>query len=213
MYYTIAQGPIAAGLKHNPLNTLVSPRPIGWISTIDAAGRDNLAPFSYFNLVSLDPPVLVFAPNQKDAVGTPKDSLRNVREVPEFVAHVVPWRLRAAMNETSRVLPHGESEFGRAGLESVPSTLVRPRRVAAAPAAMECRVIDIVALPRARADRHSHLVIGEIVAVHIADEVIRDGSVDVLALSPMARLGGFDYTYVQAIEVMRRPSQDPLKEG
>jgi flavin reductase (DIM6/NTAB) family NADH-FMN oxidoreductase RutF len=212
MYYSCEQGPIAAGLRHNPLNALVAPRPIGWISTIDREGRDNLAPFSYFNLFSLDPPVLVFAPNQKDPSGTPKDSLRNVREVPEFVAHIVPWRLRTQMNETSRVLPHGESEFDRAGLESLPSTLVRPRRIATAPAAMECRVLDIVALPEVRAGRRSHLVIGEIVAVHIANEVIVDGVVDVLALSPTARLGGFDYTHVESIESMRRPSEGLAKE-
>lgn len=213
MYYTSAQGPIAAGLRHNPLNALVAPRPIGWISTVDAAGHPNLAPFSYFNLFSIDPPVLVFAPNQKDPSGTPKDTLRNVREVPEFVAHVVPWRLRREMNATSAVLPHGQSEFEHAGLDVKPSTLVRPCRLAAAPAAMECRVIDIVALPQLRPNRHSHLVIGEILAVHIADEVVRDGCVDVLALAPMARLGGFDYTHVESVEVIPRPTQASLREA
>lgn len=86
MFYTIEEGPLVRGLQHNPVNALVAPRPIGWVSTVDLLGRVNLAPFSYFNLVSADPPVVVFAPNDKDSQGVAKDSLRNVRETGEFVA-------------------------------------------------------------------------------------------------------------------------------
>jgi len=209
MYYTTAEGPRARGLKHNPINALVAPRPIGWINTIDSLGRPNLAPFSYFNLVSAEPPIVMFAPNEKDSAGTPKDSLVNVRQVPEFVVNIVPWRLREQMNLTSAVLEHGASEFEFAGLAPVPSTLVRPPRIAEAPASLECRVLQVVALPRYANGRQSHVVLGEVLAVHIDDAVISDGVLDVLALQPMARLGGHDYTWVEHVTRMPRPPGGP----
>jgi flavin reductase (DIM6/NTAB) family NADH-FMN oxidoreductase RutF len=205
MYYTISEGHQATGLRHNPLNALVAPRPIGWISTVDLAGRPNLAPFSYFNAISADPPFVMFAPNEKDSTGTEKDSLRNVRETGEFVVNIVPWRLREQMNLTSTVLAHGQNEFELAGLTPVPSQIVRVPRVLESPAALECRVYEIVPLPLVPGKRRSHVVIGEVLAVHIDDACVRDGRVDTLALEPMARLGGFEYIGVDKLVIIPRP--------
>jgi flavin reductase (DIM6/NTAB) family NADH-FMN oxidoreductase RutF len=206
VYYTVEEGAHARGLRHDPINSLVAPRPIGWVSTIDGLGRRNLAPFSYFNLVSADPPIVMFAPNEKDDRGTAKDSFRNVSETREFVVNVVPWRLRVAMNLTSAVLEHGASEFELAGLTESASVSVRPPRVAEAPASLECRVLDIIPLPHRTGARRSHVVLGQVIVVHIDDAMIRDGVVDILKIAPMARLGGFEYTMVDHIETIRRPS-------
>lgn len=205
MYYRISEGHQSAGLRHNPINALIAPRPIGWISTVDKAGRPNLAPFSYFNAVSADPPFVMFAPNEKDTTGTEKDSLRNVRDTGEFVVNIVPWRLREQMNLTSTVLDHGKSEFELAGLTKAPSSIVRAPRVLESPAALECKVYEIVALPLVPGKRRSHVVIGEVLAVHIDDACIRDGKVDTLALEPMARLGGFEYIGVDDLVIIPRP--------
>lgn len=205
MFYSIEEGPRACGLKHNPINALVAPRPIGWITTLDLLGRVNLAPFSYFNLVSADPPVVLFAPNEKDSQGVSKDSLRNVRETGEFVVNIVSWELRFAMNMTSSELAHGESEYELAGLTPTPSVLVKPPRVGESPAALECRVYQIVALPHRPGGRRSHAVFGEVVGVHINDAVIDGGIVSTLKIAPMARLGAFEYSGIDRIEVIPRP--------
>lgn len=205
MYYTVEQGHQSAGLKHNPINALVAPRPIGWISSVDRDGRPNLAPYSYFNAVAADPPYVMFAPNEKDAAGTSKDSLRNVQETGEFVVNIVPWRLREQMNVTSTVLDHGRSEFELAGVTPTPSRLVRPPRVLECPAALECRVFQIVELPSVPGKRRTHVVLGQVIAIHIDDSCVRDGKVDTVMLEPMARLGGFEYIGVDKLEIIPRP--------
>lgn len=195
-----------APLKYNPLNALVAPRPIGWITTLDVQGRINLAPFSYFNAFSSDPPIVGFAPNAHPSGASAKDSLRNVREVAEFTASIVSADLAQPMNETSRGLPYGESELDAVGLTAAASMNVRPPRVAEARAALECRVFDVIALPAGRDGRTSHLVLGEVVGVYIDDALIlANGRVDSLALAQVARLGYSDYTNVAAIYEMRRP--------
>jgi flavin reductase (DIM6/NTAB) family NADH-FMN oxidoreductase RutF len=204
MYYDPRVDPRPAPLTHNPLNALVAPRPIGWIGTLSASGAENLAPFSYFNAFSADPPVVGFAPNEKPP-GGPKDTLANVREVPEFTVSVVSAELAEAMNATSAVLPAGASEFRHAGIGSATSRAVRPPHVAQARAVLECRVFDIIALPSRPGSRGSHLVLGEVVGIHIDDALIRNGRVDVLALRPVSRLGYFDYSVVDALFEMRRP--------
>ncbi len=204
MYFETAAGMRPAPLVHNPFNALVMPRPIGWISTIDAAGRTNLAPYSYFNAVSSDPPYVMFAPNSVVA-GKDKDSFRNLREVPEFVVNVVSGTNAAAMNATSAPLPHGTSEFDHCAIAALPSRLVRPPRVAAALAALECRVFQIVDLPRTPDGRDNHVVIGEVVAIHIDDSVIVDGLVDERRLEPLTRLGYMNYGTLGAVFEMLRP--------
>jgi flavin reductase (DIM6/NTAB) family NADH-FMN oxidoreductase RutF len=195
-----------APLKYNPLNALVAPRPIGWITTIDKQGRVNLAPFSYFNAFSSDPPIVGFAPNAHPARSQDKDTLRNVRDVPEFTASIVSADLAKTMNETSRGLPYGESEFDAAGLAAAASRNVRAPRVAQARAALECRVFEVIALPPGKDGRSSHLVLGEVIGVYIDDALIgANGRVDSLALAQVARLGYNDYTNVAALYEMRRP--------
>jgi len=194
-----------APLTHNPLNALVAPRPIGWIGTVSATGAENLAPFSYFNAFSADPPVVGFAPNARQDGAGAKDTLANVRAVPEFTASVVSRPLAEAMNQTSQVLAAGESEFRLAGLTSAPSRMVRPPHVGEARAVLECRVVEIVSLPRRPGGRGSYLVIGEVVGIHIDDDLIKDGRVDSLALAQVARLGYFDYCSVATLFEMPRP--------
>lgn len=194
-----------APLKFNPLNALVAPRPIGWITSIDREGRVNLAPFSYFNAFSADPPIVGFAPNAHPNGGS-KDTLRNVQEIPEFTASIVSADLAEPMNETSRQLPYGENELIAAGLTAVASKYVRTPRVGEARAALECRVFEIVALPAGTDGRGSHLVLGEVVGVYIDDALIgSNGRIDSIALGQVARLGYHDYANVTSIYEMRRP--------
>lgn len=205
MFYDPRQGLRPAPLSHNPLNALVAPRPIGWIGTVSAAGAENLAPFSYFNAFSADPPIVGFAPNARADGSAAKDTLANVREVAEFTASVVSLNLAGAMNETSRTLRRGESEFSAAGLTSAASRNVRPPHVGEARAVLECRVLDIVDLPPGRDGRGSHLVIGQVIGIHIDDTLIRDGRIDSLALAQVARLGYTDYCSVASTFEMARP--------
>jgi flavin reductase (DIM6/NTAB) family NADH-FMN oxidoreductase RutF len=205
MFYDPRENLRPAPLSHNPLNALVAPRPIGWISTISANDEWNLAPFSYFNAFSADPPVVGFAPNAKPGDGGAKDSLANVRAVPEFTVSVVSAELAEQMNETSRALPHGVSEYEAAGLAAGKSRLVRPPYVDSARAVLECHVFDIVSLPAREGGRGSHLVLGEVIGIHIDDTLIVDGRVDTRALRPMSRLGYFDYAVVNELFEMLRP--------
>ena len=206
MFYQPRENLRPAPLTHNPLNALVAPRPIGWICTISAKDEWNLAPFSYYNVFSADPPLVGFAPNARAADGNAKDSLANVQAVPEFTVSVVSAQLSKQMNETSRELDHGVNEFEVAGLAAGQSKLVRPPYVAQAPAVLECKVFDIITLPtRTEGGRGSHLVLGEVVGIHIDDAVIVQGKVDSIALQLVGRLGYFDYTVVDKLFELRRP--------
>lgn len=204
MYYDPRENLAPPPLSGNPLNALVAPRPIGWISTVDRAGNVNLAPFSYFNAVNSDPPVVVFAPNEKSK-GMPKDTLRNVREVPQFVANLAHASLKIAINESSRVHPHGVNELEMVGLTATPSRAVKPPRIAQCKAALECAVHDIIELPYREGGRRSHLVIGTVIGIYIADEVIEGGRVDARRLNQLARLGYSEYTAVESTFTMPRP--------
>lgn len=192
-------------LTHNPLPALVAPRPIAWISSLDARGVPNLAPFSHFNLVSVDPAMVMFAPNAKDDGGVLKDTLRNVREIPEFVVNLVGWHQREAMNASSAVLPYGRSEFEAVGVAAVPAVNVRPPRVANSRASLECKVWQIIELPVGQSKRGCHVVIGEVVGIHVAEEMIVDGKVSAARLEQVARLGYFEYLVVRDTFEMRRP--------
>jgi len=204
MFYDPREDLRPAPLTHNPLNALVAPRPIGWIGSISAAGVRNLAPFSYFNAVSADPPVVVFAPNSRSN-GAAKDTLANVRDTGEFTVSIVSAPLARQMNETSREADPDVDEFELAGLTAAPSRLVRPCRVGEARAALECSVWNIVALPSRPGGRESHLVIGSVIGIHIDDTLIVDGRVDTAALDPVARLGYFDYGTLGELFEMPRP--------
>nr|WP_226898317.1 flavin reductase family protein [Mangrovicoccus algicola] len=189
-------------MPHNPFNALIAPRPIGWISSRGADGRANLAPYSFFNAVAYVPPQVMFASTgaKPDRDGT-KDSQANIRETGVFCVNIVSWDLREAMNATSAALPAGESEFDRAGLETAPCDTIDCLRVAAAPAALECRVTQVLTLAGAA----NAAVFGEVTGIHIRDEFLRDGRFDVAAAGLLARLGYRDYLVVRDLFALARP--------
>ncbi|MCU0794055.1 MAG: flavin reductase family protein [Opitutaceae bacterium] len=187
------------------LSGLITPRPIAWVSTLDAEGRSNLAPFSFFNGVTSAPPTLLFIPvNLRD--GAKKDTVLNLEAVPECVVHIVPHALAAQMNACAARLPRGESEFAAFGIEAAPSVKVRPPRVAAAPAAFECRVRQIV--PVGEGPMAAHVVICDILWLHVRDEVLGpDGAVDAARLDTVGRLGGEDYATTRDRFTLERPDR------
>lgn len=198
MFYETAKND--HGLPHNPLKAIVVPRPIGWISTLDEAGRANLAPYSFFNCVCAHPPIVMFSSS------TYKDSAANVDATGEFVCNMVSYDLMDQMNQSSAAVDHGVSEFDLAGLEMAASRLVRAPRVAAAPTALECRHLQTLRLKALDgSDTDSWAVFGQVVGVHINDEVIVDGRVDVTRFKPLSRLGYMDYAAVSEVFELDRP--------
>ncbi len=188
-------------LPHDPFKAIVAPRPIGWVSTLGPDGELNLAPYSFFNAVCDTPPMIAFSSSG------PKDSATFAHAGGEFVWNMPTWDLREAMNQSSKALPRGESEFAFAGLEPAPSRLVAPPRVAAAPCALECRVVHALELVDLDgADTDQHLVIGQVVGVHVDEAYIVDGKVDTAALKPIARCGyREEYAVVESLFAMWRP--------
>ncbi|MDR3461455.1 MAG: flavin reductase family protein [Beijerinckiaceae bacterium] len=187
-------------LPHDPFKALIAPRPIGWVSTINTAGAVNLAPYSFFNAFSERPPIIGFS-----SAGL-KDSATFAQETGEFVWNMPVYGLREAMNLTAAPLPAGQSEFDFAGLATAPSVLVKPPRVKASPAALECVVIEVKRL----SDRHgapvdNWLVLGEVVGVHIEEAFIKNGMVDMAAMQPIARCGYEDYVVADRVFSMKRP--------
>jgi flavin reductase (DIM6/NTAB) family NADH-FMN oxidoreductase RutF len=202
-----------AGLPRKEMYKLLTgsvvPRPIAWVSSISAAGVPNIAPFSYFNIACVEPPMLLFCP-QRHPDGSPKDTLRNVTETGEFVLHLVSESLVEVMNQTSAQFPPGMSEFDQARVMRVPAERVVPPRVADAPVAFECGVEQIVRLGDATG---ADIVIGRVLLIHIADEVYRDSYVILDALRPVARLAGSDYARVTDTFSLPRPVYDPMTHG
>jgi flavin reductase (DIM6/NTAB) family NADH-FMN oxidoreductase RutF len=181
-------------LPHDPFKAFVAPRPIGWVATVGAGGEVNLAPYSYFNAVSDNPPTVMFSSDGH------KDTSTHAAATEEFVWNLVTYELREAMNQTSAALPRGESEFAFAGLEMAPSRLVAPPRVAASPVAFECRVIERVQLAR------NIVTFGEVVGVHVDERHIVDGRFDTAGVRPIARCGyRGDYATVTELFEMIRP--------
>jgi flavin reductase (DIM6/NTAB) family NADH-FMN oxidoreductase RutF len=188
-------------LPHDPFKAIVAPRPVGWISTRSEQGEVNVAPYSFFNAVCDQPPMVAFS-----SAGL-KDSAAFAIETSEFVWNLSTYDLREQMNTTSTPLPRGESEFEKARLEMASSRVVRSPRVAASPCALECRVVhsqELLDLGGAGTDRY--LIVGQVVGVHIADEFISEGWVDTAALRPIARLGyRNEYSVVESVFEMARP--------
>ena len=183
-----------APYKRSLFNAIVTPRPIGWISSKSAEGRINLAPFSHFNLVSTAPPVLIFSCNTP-ADRPAKDTLANVRATSEFVFNLVSESLCVKMNRTSAPLPPGVDEFEHADVEKAACINVAVPRVARAPANFECRLLRIVEIEPVQAgDTSSHVVFGSIIGVHMNDALVDEkGRFDTAGAKPMARLGGLQY--------------------
>jgi flavin reductase (DIM6/NTAB) family NADH-FMN oxidoreductase RutF len=182
------------GLAHDPFNSIVGPRPIGWIGSRDGEGRLNLAPYSFFNAFNYVPPIVGFA-----SIGH-KDTVRNVERTREFTWSLVTRPLAERMNATSASVPPGVDEFALAGLTPQPSRLIGAPRVAESPVGFECRATQIVQLQTAAgAPVPTWLVLGEVVAVHIARRLLRDGSYDTAAAEPVLRGGGpADYFAIDA---------------
>ena len=188
-------------LRHDPFKAIVAPRPIGWITSVHADGRINLAPYSFFNGVNSRPPLVMFASEGR------KDSVTNIEATGEFVCNLATWDLREAMNATSAPLPHGVNEMERAGLTAGPSRLVRAPRVAEAPCALECRLLRILTLDDlAGRPTDCHVVFGQVVGVHIDDHFIKDGLLDTAAMQPIARCGYDEYAAVESVFSMARPA-------
>jgi flavin reductase (DIM6/NTAB) family NADH-FMN oxidoreductase RutF len=183
----------------------VVPRPIGWISTLDENGRRNLAPFSFFNAVCANPPHVLFSPMIRAADRQSKDTLRNVRRTGEFVVNIVTDELKEAMNLTATELPAEVDEFTLANLETAPSQVVRPPRVARSPIHFECRVAHIIDL----GDQvgAGSVVIGRVVHLHVSPEILLDGyKIDLNRLKPIGRLAGNEYCRVADIFELVRPA-------
>jgi flavin reductase (DIM6/NTAB) family NADH-FMN oxidoreductase RutF len=182
---------------------VVTPRPIAWVTTIDVAGRVNLAPFSFFNAFGANPPVVVFSPTlRRDA--TKKDTLLNVEATREFVVNASVASLAAQVNQSSKELPPGDSEVAYAGLHTVPSLKVKPPRIAESPVHLECKLMQII--PVGNGPIAGNLVIGEVVMIHIDDAVLDSNrKVDPRKLQTVARLGGDFWCRTTDLFEQKRP--------
>ncbi|EEW59443.1 flavin reductase family protein [Tritonibacter mobilis] len=190
------------GLPHNPFNAVVTPRPIGWISTRSGAGVNNLAPYSFFNAVAYVPPQVMFASTstKADQDGT-KDSMANIRETGVFCVNIVEYAMRDQMNKSSAALDKGVDEFAHAGLEAVACETINCARVAGVPAALECKLTQIIDLP----GEANKVAFGEVVGVHLRDDCLVDGIFDVTKYQPLSRLGYRDYAKVSDLFALTRP--------
>jgi flavin reductase (DIM6/NTAB) family NADH-FMN oxidoreductase RutF len=205
MYYE--PGATDHGLPFDPFKSCVVPRPIGWISTTSADGADNLAPYSQFQNVGFDPPMVMFSANQTTD-GRRKDSVVNAEARGEFVWNMATYALREAVNVTSEELAPHVDEFARAGLTKIASRLVKPPRVAESPVHFECRYMQTVRLPGNGVMGSVDVVFGRVVAIHVDDQAIREGRIDVEKLRPLARLGYYDYTAIESVFTMAPPGRN-----
>ncbi|MDP6345381.1 MAG: flavin reductase family protein [Alphaproteobacteria bacterium] len=208
MFFDPKDGMRPPPFKHTVYNALVIPRPIGWISTISSEGVINLAPFSFFNSLCGEPPCVMYCPNGfKTGTGELKDSLTNVTATGEFVFNMCTQDLLEQMNATSAHVPASVDEMAEAGLAAAPCEKVKPPRVKASPIALECTHLQTIDLPATRDDNPNTMVIGQVVGIHIADEVISDGMVDMAKLRPLARLGYLDYAVINPENIfsVKRP--------
>jgi len=185
------------------LLSCVLPRPIAFVSTVSSDGTPNLAPFSFFNGVGSNPPAVIFSPCTK-ADGTAKDTLNNLRAVPECVVNVVPFSIREAMNEASYPFPPDVNEFEATGFTPVPSQFVRPHRAAESPVHLECRLLQIV--PVGNGPLSANICVCEVLCFHVAAELLLpDGTVDVRKIDLIARLGGDDYSTMRDRFTLPKP--------
>lgn len=190
------------GLPHNPFNAIVTPRPIGWISSRGAGGGDNLAPYSFFNAVAYHPPQVMFASTAaKPDRDFGKDSTANIRDTGYFCVNIVEFAAKDVMNVTSGGLPAGEDEFVKAGIEKAECNLIPCSRVANAPASLECRMTEIVTLK----GETNYLVLGEVIGVHMREDCLVDGMFDVTRFQPLTRLGYRDYSVIKDVFSLARP--------
>lgn len=201
---TINPSEVTVPQMHQYLLGSVGPRPICFASTIDAKGQPNLAPFSFFNVFSAKPPILIFAPNNSGRDGTPKHTWLNVLEVPEVVINVVTMNIVQQMNVAAAPWDHGVSEFEKAGFTPIPSDLIRPFRVAESPVQMECKVIETKELGHGASA--GNLVIAEVIRMHISEAVLNEeGRIDPRKMDLVARMGGAWYSHANESNMFQLP--------
>ncbi|MGP5711760.1 flavin reductase family protein [Vreelandella alkaliphila] len=203
MDYLLDEQPLSAGVIYRLLSGSVCPRPIAWVSTQDQNGNTNLAPFSFFNVASVNPPILAFSP-LLDGSGLPKDTLRNLTELAECVVHIGNETLIEALNTTSASVPPEQDEFLLAGLEKAEIPGISVPRIAGAPVAFGCKLRDLIRFgdqPLA-----GTLVLAEIVAIHIDDAIWDGRHINMDVLKPVGRLAGSDYVRISDRFVLERPA-------
>ncbi|MCI5112393.1 MAG: flavin reductase family protein [Marivita sp.] len=192
------------GLPHNPFNAIVTPRPIGWISTRGSDGQDNLAPYSFFNAVAYVPPQVMFASTSaKPDRGDTKDSVAQIRDTGVFAVNIVEYAMRDAMNQTSGAWDRDVDEFAHAGIDKAECDTINCPRVEGAPATLECKLTQIVKLP----GEANFAVFGEVTGVHMRDDCIVDGEFDVLRFNPLTRMGYRDYSVIHEKFSLKRPGE------
>ncbi len=192
------------GLPRNPFNAIVTPRPIGWISTRGADGQDNLAPYSFFNAVAYVPPQVMFASTSaKPDRGDTKDSIANIRDTGVFCVNIVEYEMRGVMNQSSGPWDREVDEFTDAEIEKAGCETINCARVARAPASLECTLTQIVQLP----GEANYVAFGEVTGVHMRDDCLVDGMFDVTRFNPLTRLGYMDYGVIREVFRMPRPGE------
>ena len=197
MFYETAKND--HGLARPPLKSCAVPRVIGWLSTVSPDGRDNLAPYSQFTNLTFDPPYVLVSINRK-GTGERKDTCVNIEATGEFVYNIVPYGLREKMNITAVPFAPEVDEFEKAGLTKAECELVKAKRVAESPVNLECKYVQTIVLPGSSKSGTVDIIIGKVVGVHIADEVIGpDGKIDMMKIRPLARMGYSDYTCVDRV--------------
>ncbi|KAI7230817.1 hypothetical protein KC330_g6736 [Hortaea werneckii] len=202
------------GLPRDPFKACVVPRPIGWISTRSSDGRDNLAPYSQFNNLTFDPPYVMFSANQTDG-NIRKDTTINAESTGSFAWNICTWELREAMNITSEQVPYGEDEFQNAGLEKTMSTSLDREvpMVKSSPIRFECAYHSTVRLPGNPPMGTVDIIIGKVVGIHIADEALSNGLIDLSKVQPIARCGYYTYAVVRETFEMKPPSNGKIAYG
>ena len=187
------------GLARPPFKSIAVPRPIAWISTLDAEGRANLAPYSQFTNLTFDPPYILFSAN-RDYDGARKDTTNNIELTGVFVHNMVTYDLLDKMNITAAAFEPGVDEFEAAGLTKEPSVMVKPPRVAESPIHLECKYVTTICLPGTSAVGNADIIIGKVVGVHIKDEyILPNGKIDIEKIKPLARMGYSDYTFIEKV--------------
>jgi flavin reductase (DIM6/NTAB) family NADH-FMN oxidoreductase RutF len=187
------------GLPNDPFKAIVAPRPIGWISSMARSGVPNLAPYSFFNAIAEKPHYIVIGSSGM------KDSLANIEATAEFVINIATYDLREQMNISSARVAPDVDEFKLSGLTPAPSRFVKAPRVRESPAALECRLFQIVPLPDDNGDARNWAIIGRVIGIYIDDRFVEEGRVNTAAMRPIARLGYSEYSTVETAWRMRRP--------
>ncbi len=203
MFYDTAKND--HGLPYNPFKSCVVPRPIAWVSSISHDGIVNLAPFSMFNQLGYDPPIVCFSGSCRPGTGHIKDSVTNAEETGEFVVNMATYDLREKVAASAKFVPPDVDEFEIAGVTKAASRMVKPPRVLELPVNMECVYHSTLTIPANRRDTIHRVVIGRVVGIHIRDDVLTDGKIDIAKIRPLARLGYTDYTSVTEVFSMKPP--------